>query len=304
MITSRSQRWRDRRDLYRPAGELFNPSRFGVEPIYSDNEAANFVEKNHYSGSFPLAVHRFGLYYRRSSFLGIELVGVAVFGIGSNEHVIPCYAPGLHPREGLELNRFVLRDECADGRLIAGNAETWFLGRAFQQLRSEERRIRREDETRKPLRVVIAAADPIPRRDLDGVLTMPGHIGWSYVSFSGRHVGKTRKRKKLLTADGRTIDERAICKVLAEGDRIKGKGHRYVYQQLLAAGWPTRRFGEDPEAYMERAIAEGVKAGSIREVWHPGNLVYGWPMSNAGRDALKPPLPYPTLAEYGLPVEP
>lgn len=36
MNTDRSQRWRERRDLYRPAGEVFDSSRFGVESTLGD----------------------------------------------------------------------------------------------------------------------------------------------------------------------------------------------------------------------------------------------------------------------------
>jgi hypothetical protein len=32
-MTSLVQRWRERRDLYRPAGEVIQPSRYDVEPL-------------------------------------------------------------------------------------------------------------------------------------------------------------------------------------------------------------------------------------------------------------------------------
>lgn len=298
MITDRSQRWRERRDLYRPAGELFNPSRFGVEPIYSDNIAADFIERHHYSGAFPSAVHRFGLYHK-PAFLREELVGVAVFGIGCNKHIIPCYAPGLHAREGLELSRLVLRDECADGTIIASNAETWMLGRVFDQLRLEERRLRRADKARRPVRIVLAYSDPIPRRTEEGRLILPGHIGQAYQAFSGRFIGRASARTLHLDSRGCVVSERAFTKIAAEDDPVKGKGHRYSYQQLLRAGCPVRRVGESGAEYVERVKT----CGALREVQHPGNLVYGWPLTNAGRDALRPALTYPTLAEFGLPVE-
>lgn len=303
-LNDRCQRWMDRRHTFRPAGELFDPNRFGVEVIAGDNEARDFVEANHYEGTFPSAVHRFGLYYRRSGFLGAELVGVAVFGVGANEAVIPCYAPGLHPREGLELSRLVLRDETGDGTPIAGNAETWMLGRVFDLLRQAEREKRRADKSRRPVRVVLAYSDPIPRRTLDGRVVMPGHIGSIYQAFSGRYIARATSRIRLLTPNGQVINERGITKILAEGDARRGKGSRYVYEQFLAAGMPTRKVGEEPTAYVDRAIAVGLASGALREVKHPGNLVYGWPLTNAGRDALRPPTPYPTLAEFGLPVDP
>lgn len=323
MNTDRSQRWRERRDLYRPAGEVFDPSRFDVQPIASDTVAREFLERHHYLGGMGAAVHRYGLYHK-AAFLREELVGVAVLGVPANDHVIPAWAPGLHPREGLDLNRFVLRDECADGTPIAGNAETWFLRHVFEQLKADERRLRQQAADlargvplnlpskkaarlragRAPLRIVVAYSDPMPRRDLDGALTMPGHIGDIYKAFSGRHVGRARRRKILLTPNGCTLDERGRSKLAAALDPVKGRGNRYVYEQLQTLGLPTRTFGEAPKDYLDRALAEGVRRGVLREVEHPGNLVYAWPLTNAGRDALRSALPYPTLAEFGLPVEP
>jgi len=46
------QRWHHRRASYRPAGEIFDPRRAGVEPI-EERDAKAFVEKNHYSASYP-----------------------------------------------------------------------------------------------------------------------------------------------------------------------------------------------------------------------------------------------------------
>ena len=296
MPTDRCQRWRERRHTFRPAGELFDPRRFGVEPIDGDGEAKAFIVRHHYAGTYPSAVHRVGLYHRRSSFFAPELVGVAVFGIGANEHVIPKWAPGLHPREGLELSRLVLRDECADGTPIAGNAETWMLSRAFALVKAAERARRREDPERRPVRVIVAYSDPIPRRDQDGRLVLPGHIGQIYQGLSGRFVGLGDARKLWLDRRGRVVSERAFSKIRAEHDPVKGRGHRYSYQQLLAAGCPPRATGESGADYVARVQS----CGALREVRHPGNLVYGWPLTNAGKDALRPSLPYPTLSEFGL----
>jgi hypothetical protein len=57
---------------------------------------------------------------------GDELVGVAVFGVPSNEAVLTNVFPDLEPyRSTLVLSRFVLLDE------VPGNGETWFLGQVF-----------------------------------------------------------------------------------------------------------------------------------------------------------------------------
>ncbi len=78
MITSVVQRWRERRDSYRPAGEPINTRCYEVAPIVTDREAKGFVLGHHYSGSYPAARYRFGLYR------GAELVGVAVFSVPAN----------------------------------------------------------------------------------------------------------------------------------------------------------------------------------------------------------------------------
>lgn len=72
MITRVVQRWRDRRSSYRPAGETIRTSDFDVEIIRDDSTAKRFVLAHHYSGSYPAAVLRAGLYQRGA------LEGVAV----------------------------------------------------------------------------------------------------------------------------------------------------------------------------------------------------------------------------------
>jgi len=49
------QRWRERRDSYRPAGEPIEAARYGVELIDRDRDAAAFVSRHHYSGTLPAA---------------------------------------------------------------------------------------------------------------------------------------------------------------------------------------------------------------------------------------------------------
>lgn len=53
-MTDGCQRWRGRRDHYRPAGERFDPAAFGVEVI-PERDARAFVVAHHYSGSYPAA---------------------------------------------------------------------------------------------------------------------------------------------------------------------------------------------------------------------------------------------------------
>ena len=48
-----TQRWKERKDYYRSKADSFHPSEFGVDPIMGDRTAKDFVEKHHYSHSFP-----------------------------------------------------------------------------------------------------------------------------------------------------------------------------------------------------------------------------------------------------------
>jgi hypothetical protein len=148
--------------------------------------------------------------------------------------------------------------------------------------------------------MVLAYSDPVPRRNVDGHLVMPGHIGQIYQAFSGRFVGRASKRVEWLARDGTIISERALSKIRADEDPVRGVGHRYSYQQLLRVGCPTRKPGESGVDYVARVKASGF----LTPVKHPGNLVYVWPMTNTGKSALLPPMPFPTLSEYGLPVNP
>ena len=68
-----NQRWRLRRDSYRPAGEPIDPRLYEVAELAGDRESKAFILTHHYSASYPSARFRFGL------FNGGELVGVAIF---------------------------------------------------------------------------------------------------------------------------------------------------------------------------------------------------------------------------------
>lgn len=68
MKTDSVQRWRNGRASYRPAREVITTSDFEVAAIESDRIAKDFVTTHHYSGSYPAARFRYGLY------LGEDLV--------------------------------------------------------------------------------------------------------------------------------------------------------------------------------------------------------------------------------------
>jgi hypothetical protein len=56
-MTPPCQRWRDRRDSYRPAGEVIATQDYTVASLPSDAVAKAFVQQHHYSGTYP-AVRR------------------------------------------------------------------------------------------------------------------------------------------------------------------------------------------------------------------------------------------------------
>lgn len=266
-MTVACQRWLFRSSRYRPAGEVIDPTRYGVDLI-DERPAKEFVERHHYSGSFPAARCRVGL------FRGRELVGVAVFSEPPSSKVMPKWLPHLgHRSQGVELGRFVLLDD------VPGNGETWFLARAFREVRT----------ALPDVRALVSFSDPMPRHTDEGRTVMPGHVGTIYQAHGGRHIGRTNPRTLYLDRTGRIVSPRAMSK-LRTGDR----GAAYAYRQLLAMGAPARRPLESGRDYLRRALAEG----PFRKVRHPGNYAYVWAIGDrrerkafdaVARDAL----PYP-----------
>lgn len=249
MTDTPCQRWRERRDSYRPAGEVIDPTRYGVEPI-DERAAKAFVEAHHYSGSYPAARVRLGLFLSRA-FWAPELVGVCVFGVPAQARTLPRYAPGAE--DGVVLSRFVLLDE------VPANAETWFLARAFRALRASHPAVG----------AVVSYSDPLRRTTADGAVILPGHVGTIYQAFNGRYLGRSGSETLHLSADGRVVSRRALSKI-----RNDERGAAYAYRQLLGLGAPPRRPLEEGAAYVVRALAEG----PFRRVRHPGNHVYAWPL--------------------------
>lgn len=265
------QRFQERRERYRPAGEVIDPSRFGVEPI-SEAAAKGFVERHHYSGSYPAACVRVGLFRSRGAFWAPELVGVAVFSVPPQPKAIPRWTG---TEAGLELGRLVLLHD------VPGNGESWFLGGAFRVLQAE----------RPSLRAVLSYSDPMVRRTEAGDLVTPGHVGVIYQAFNGRHVGRSQARWLHFDPRGGLVSRRGCDKIRAEHDPVKGRGAGGAYAALLAQGAPPRRLLEDGPAYVDRMLREG----PWTRVRHPGNLAYVWAIGGQREDtaaAFPPALPY------------
>lgn len=272
MTPTACQRWRDRRGSYRPAGEPIDPSKYAVE-VVRESEARAFVQRHHYSGSFPAARTSVGLWRSRGAMWAPELVGVAVFSVCIQPRAIAkwCGTP-----DGVELGRFVLLDD------VPANGETWFLRRAFGVMRAELQDVR----------AVLAYSDPVPRASVSGDVVLPGHVGTIYQAFNGRYVGRSGKRRLILDPSGRVVSGRALSKI-----RLGEVGADYAAAQLVKAGAPRQRPGESGAAWVTRALAEG----PFRSINHPGNFAYTWPLTS---DVVVPVAagPYPKRHDAAVPV--
>lgn len=263
MMTNVSQRWRSGRAAYRPAGEPIDPRRFEVAPIEDDRTAKTFVVEHHYSGSYPAARRRFGLYR------GAALVGVAVFSVPANAAALSCL-PGA-PEESVELGRFVLLDD------VPANGESWFLARAFEQLRREG------------FVGVVSFSDPCGRTRADGGLVFPGHVGTIYQASNAVYLGRSKAETVRLLPDGSVLHRRALAK-LRNGER----GRRYVEGLLERHGAPAREPGENPRDYADRCLR-----AVTRPFRHGGNHKYAWALQRRDRRFLPPSLPYPKAPDVG-----
>lgn len=255
MITTVTQRWRDRAASYRPAGELIVTRHYEVAPIADDTTAKRFVIAHHYEGSYPAARVRVGLFRRA------ELVGVAVFSHPANDLSLRPLPGGA--ASNVQLGRFVLLDD------VPANGETWFLAHAFKLLRADG------------FEGVVSFSDPMPRTALDGRVTFRGHVGTIYQAFNGVYLGQARGDIVKLLPDGRVLHNRALAKV-----RAKDRGWRYVVDQLVAYGAP------EPQGDLRPWLARVVETVT-RRVKHPGNHKYVWALDRRVRKHLPPSKRYP-----------
>ncbi len=258
MITTVTQRWGARRSTYRPAGEPIEPRRFEVAIIPDDTTARAFVEAHHYSGSYPAARFRFGIFRRA------ELVGVAVFSVPAQPLALSCLPD---PGAGVELGRFVLVDD------VPANGETWFLGRAFELLRAEG------------LSGVVSFSDPVARTAACGDVVFPGHIGTIYQAHNAVYLGRSKPDTLRLLPDGTAFHRRARAKIAA-----RDRGWRYAAQVLVDAGAKPLGERDDAAAWLARWLP--VVSRPLR---HGGNHKYCWALAKRDRRHLPEGLPYPKM---------
>lgn len=243
------QRWQQRRASYRPAGEPFDPSRYAVDLI-EEREAKAFVLRHHYSGSYPAARFRAGV-FNKEPFGRARLVGVGVFSVPMNQRTVPSYFPDLQPVAGVELGRFVLDDS------VPGNGESWAIARM--------RRLRRD--ALPEVRAEIVYCDPIERRDESGALVKRGHVGTIYKATNAKYRGRSSPRTLWLAPSGASFADRTLSKI-----RREEVGERYALARLKEQGAPARRVGEAGAAFIRRLQDEGW----LRPLKHPGNHVFSW----------------------------
>jgi hypothetical protein len=236
-----NQRWREGRSSYRVPDEVINTRLYEVGAIPDDATPKAFVEAHHYSGSYPAARFRAGLYRRG------HLVGVAIYSEPVNKRTVPKWA-GLGA-VGCELGRFVLLDD------VPGNGETWFLARARKLLA----------KAKPELDFVVSFSDPFERHSAAGELVKPGHVGTIYQASNARYCGRSARNTIYMTTSGEVITHRTLSKV-----RAGESGSGYAEEKLLRAGAPRRHLGETGPEYVTRFLA----SPGIRRVRHPGNHVY------------------------------
>lgn len=247
------QRWNQRCLSWQLAhpSERFDSRRYEVHPL-AEEPARAFVLAHHYSGSYPAASRRYGLYR------GQELVGAAVFSIPVQARVLTIALPDLEPYvQSLELGRFVLADS------EPGNAESWFLARCHEDLLTHG------------VRGVVSFADPVPRHLPDGTVLSPGHVGWIYQATNAIYCGRGKARILAQLPDGSVFSDRAKQKILREE-----KGRDYAERKLVSLGARPMRAGENPAAWLHEAL-DAVGAQRLR---HRGCHRYVFQIGRNQRD--------------------
>lgn len=238
------QRWKLGRNYWRvDRDEGFRKEHYTIDEV-RDSVAKRFVVEHHYSGSYPIAMERIGLYR------GTTLVGVCIFSIPINNSIVQRYT-GLSAAEGTELGRFVLLDE------VPYNAESYFLAGAFKALK----------KLRSNVSAVVAYSDPMPRATSAGEIILPGHIGIAYQASNALYLGRASSKSLHLTPSGVALSTRAISKV-----RLQEHGAQSAEKRLVLLGAPPRKYGQDPADWINGVLAADV----FRKVKHPGNHIYAW----------------------------
>jgi hypothetical protein len=268
-----NQRWRERRETYRRPDEQARRSDYDVVELPDDRLTRPFVEKHHYSGTYPAARRRFGLFDCRG------LAGVAVFSVPAGAAVLGKAFP-CHHQDALELGRLVLLDA------VPGNGESLFVGQCLRLL------------ARQGFYGVLSFSDPVPRRLADGTEVFPGHVGTVYQALNARYTGRGRARTLRVLPDGTIFSDRCVSKI-----RALDQGWQYAVRRLEAFGadaseqwraWRQQWPGFDYRSLWRDWLAEWLprKTSPLR---HGGCHRYAWTLTRKATHLL-PALPYPKKA--------
>ena len=254
--TSRSQRWRDRRDRWVPNSSVIDPRQFSVDVI-DPKVARDFIASHHYLGrNIPPVRLTTGL-FRNGPGGKPELCGAVAFTVPINNAAVPRHT-GMAPQFGVELGRLVLLDD------VAGNGESYAVSRSFRLLRA----------TLPQIEAVITYADPAPRQAPDGTLTQKGHVGLVYAALSARSLGQQKRRRQLLLPNGQVFSDRTASKI-----RNNESGSAYAIRQLLDHGAPSRPPGQSPADWLTALVSQGF----LRTRMHPGVHAYSWGLTKKAR---------------------
>lgn len=265
-----TQRWKERKAYWRSTHKDgdFKPGLYVVQEITGDTVAREFVEKHHYSGTYPVATGRWGLYVEATG----ELVGVAVLSNPTNVLTLINAFPTLTPYEqSTELGRLVLIDE------VGANAESWFVARVFRQAYAAG------------IRGIVAFSDPMKRLDAAGRVTCQGHCGGVYKALRARYTGRGKRRTLTILPDGHVFSDRAAQKI-----RAQEKGYHACEEVLVRMGATPRRDSQDGAEWLKTALVQ-VHASQVR---HPGNHRYLFPLGENDKERATIPIglevqPYP-----------
>lgn len=266
------QRWRDRQHSWRHTSEGgFDSRRYSVELIAgekADTIAEAFVTAHHYSGSYPSAKWRVGLYDAH------ELIGVAVFSNPTNVKTLRAPFPQLVPyRESTELGRFVLVDAAP------ANSESWFLSRCFELLVGFG------------VRGVVSMSDPVARHDDSGRLIFPGHVGTIYQATNAVYTGRAWSEPIELLPSGLVLSRRTQQKI-----RKQERGHAAAERDLVQLGAPSMNVDETPAEWLRRAK----RSLGVRRIPHGGNHRYCFRLGRTPTQRRRVPI---ALSTFGYPKE-
>lgn len=260
MITNVSQRWTERRESYRPAGELIKRSEYDIEEIPDDATARAFIEQHHYSGTFPAARFRFALTRHG------HRVGMAVFSHPVNNRTLTNVF-NVEPLEATELGRFVLLDE------VPGNGESFFAAACMRELRRKEVVDLNTGRQLRGILGVVSFSDPMPRRSADGKLVLVGHWGCIYQALSATYLGRGDGRKLHLFPDGRIFNHRTEQKI------------RKMEQGWKSAVLELQSYGAGPLSGPSAEWLDFWLPRITRPLRHRGNHKYAFGLDrNARRD--------------------